>query len=74
MINYAADSKQKSPIGRFLFFLKLLMFSFYLILGLLVIFWKGLPIDISQNYRILFGVVLIVYSFFRFIRIKQEGV
>ncbi len=65
-------TKQKSSAGRFLFVLRLLMFGFYLVLGLLIIFWKAIPIQLSQNLRILFGVVLIGYSFLRFIRLKQE--
>lgn len=67
------NQKQKSSAGRFLFVLRLLMFGFYLILGLMVIFWKAIPMQLSQNLRILFGVVLIGYSFLRFIRLQQEN-
>lgn len=67
-----ANQKQKSLAERFLFILGLLMFSLYLILGLALIFWKSFPISLSTNLRILFGVSLIVYSFFRFIRLLQK--
>ncbi|MEY3679350.1 MAG: hypothetical protein RI924_1491 [Bacteroidota bacterium] len=63
--------QQKSLSQRFLFILGLLMFSFYLLLGLIMIFWSDMPVALSKNYRILFGVSLIVYSFFRFIRLLQ---
>jgi uncharacterized membrane protein (DUF485 family) len=63
----------ESPARRFVQLLGLVMFAFYLVLGLIIIFWNNFPVylDISRNYRILFGVVLIVYSFFRFIRLVQ---
>lgn len=62
---------QKSPQQRFLLILGMVMFAFYLALGIIIIFWDDIPLSLSQNYRILFGVVLIVYAFFRFIRLVQ---
>jgi len=63
----------KSPGRRFLQLLGLVMFAVYFALGLIIIFWNDffLYLDIPKNYRILFGIVLIVYSFFRFVRIVQ---
>ena len=63
----------KSSGRRFLQLLGLVMFAVYFILGLIIIFWNNLPLylDISKNYRILFGIVLIVYSFIRFVRLVQ---
>lgn len=66
------QKEQKSPIKRFLFVLGLLMFSLYLILGIAIIFWKDFPIELALGYRIAFGVLLIVYSFFRFIRLLKN--
>jgi len=40
----------------------------YLILGLAIIFWREFPIVMDMKYRIAFGLLLIVYSFFRFMR------
>ena len=66
------NEEQKSPAKRFLFVLGLAMFTLYFILGLIVIFWKGLPIDLTIGYRIAFGVLLIVYSFIRFVRLLRN--
>lgn len=61
--------KQKSPQQRFLFILGLVMFTFYFILGIYMIFWKDIPFEISKTYRILFGLLLIVYAGIRFVRL-----
>ncbi len=60
--------KEKSLKERFLLVIGMLFFLLYLTGGLLIIFWKDLPISLPFNSRIAFGVLLIVYSFFRFIR------
>ncbi len=67
--------KQKSPQQRFLFILGLVMLSFYLALGALLIFWKDIPFDITPTYRILFGLLLIAYAILRFYRLinKKEN-
>lgn len=48
------------------------MFGFYLVLGLIIIFWKQFPIQLDSTYRVLFGLLLVVYSFFRFVRLWQN--
>lgn len=63
---------QKSPTKRFLFILGLGMFALYFVLGLVIIFWKDFPMHLSPAYRIAFGVLLIVYSFFRFVRLLRS--
>lgn len=70
MLN-SKERLHKSPGQVFMQFLGLLMFAFYFILGLVIIFWSDFPLEFSRFYRILFGVALIVYSFFRFVRIMQ---
>ena len=66
--------KQKSPQQRFLFILGLVMLSFYLVLGALLIFWNDIPFDITPTYRILFGLLLIAYAILRFYRlINKKG-
>jgi hypothetical protein len=60
--------KEKSLKERFLLVIGLCFFLMYFFLGLILIFWKELPIAMEQKYRLVFGIVLIVYSFFRFIR------
>ena len=65
--------KQKSPQQRFLFILGLVMFLFYMVLGLTLIIWKEMPLPLERTYRILLGCLLIVYAAIRFMRvIKRE--
>nr|WP_294876061.1 hypothetical protein [uncultured Pedobacter sp.] len=63
---------QKSPQQRFLFILGLVMFAFYLVLGLTLIIWKDMPVTIERTYRILLGVLLIVYAAIRFTRVINQ--
>ncbi len=65
--------QQKSPAKRFLFILGLGMFSLYFALGIAIIFWKDFPIDLEFKYRIAFAVLLIVYSFIRFVRLIRSN-
>lgn len=71
-------NEKKSPKERFLFIIGILFFSLYLCMGLVVIFWNFIfpskfPLEMSSNYRMLLGVVLIVYSFFRFKRFMNSN-
>lgn len=72
MFNFNAF-KQKSLQQRFLFFVGLVMLLLYLALGLLFVFWKDIPFNIDKTYRILFGVLLIVYSVIRFGRLLRQS-
>lgn len=60
--------KKKSPKERFLFVIGMLFFMLYLVLGLVLIFWADIPIQMETKYRIAFGVLLIVYAYIRFMR------
>ena len=60
--------QKKSLKERFLFVIGMLVFLAYFILGLIFIFLKSMPIAMQTEYRIAFGVLLIVYSFIRFFR------
>jgi hypothetical protein len=64
--------RQKSPQQRFLFILGLVFFILYLALGVYLIFWKDIPFDIKPLYRVLFGVLLIVYAIIRFMRLIKN--
>lgn len=64
--------RQKSPTKRFLSVLGLFMFGFYFVLGMMIIFWKDFPLTLSPTVRTLFGILLVVYSFFRFVRLWQN--
>jgi len=65
--------KQKSPQQRFLFILGLVMFTVYLILGLVLILWKDMPITLDQPYRIALGALLIIYAAIRFNRVMKPN-
>lgn len=65
--------QKKSLKERFLLVLGILFFLVYLVLGLLIIFMKNFPLAIHPSYRIAFGVLLIVYSSFRFFRIINDN-
>ena len=67
--SFINNFKQKSLLQRFLFFIGLLFLILYFVLGCMFIFWKNIPLDLSYTRRMLFGVLLIVYSIFRFYRI-----
>ncbi len=67
-------NEQKSPQRRFLFILGVTMFTLYFVLGLLIIFWDAIPtmLGLSKTYKIAFGLILIIYSFVRFIRLINQ--
>ncbi|HXI00449.1 MAG TPA: hypothetical protein VNI52_09265 [Sphingobacteriaceae bacterium] len=71
MSNYNSKQDQKSPAKRFLFILGVLFFVLYFVIGIAVIFWKDFPIELDLPYRIAFGILLIVYAFFRFVRLLK---
>jgi uncharacterized membrane protein (DUF485 family) len=66
--NIVINFKKKSLKERFLLVIGMLFFLLYFTLGMIIIFWKSMPINMNSNYRIAFGVLLIVYSFIRFVR------
>lgn len=66
--NLITSYKKKSLQERFLLFIGILFFLIYLTFGIIVIFWKNFPIKISTSYRVTLGIVLIGYSFLRFLR------
>ncbi|AWH83917.1 hypothetical protein HYN59_01775 [Flavobacterium album] len=67
------NEKQKSLQQRFLFVLGIVFFLLYFVLGMMIIFWDELPLSLSHNRRIALGVLLIGYSFLRFIRLIQKN-
>jgi uncharacterized membrane protein (DUF485 family) len=66
--------RQKSPAKRFLSILGLIMFAVYLALGFCIIFWDKFPLlyGVAKIWKIAFGVLLIAYSFFRFVRLIKN--
>ena len=74
MLKRIFDNLQKKSLKeRFLLVLGILFFLAYLVLGLFIIFIKELPIVMDATYRIAFGIILIVYAFFRFIRLINKN-
>lgn len=67
------NTQKKSLKERFLLVIGILFFLLYLTFGLAVIFWKGMPLAMSANWRIALGIIIIVYSFLRFIRFFQKS-
>jgi len=64
-------NKQKSPKRRFLFILGAALFVGIFILGVLIMFWKALPLNLSDTQRYTFGGLFIVYGILRFARIMK---
>lgn len=74
MLNNAFKNFQKKSLKeRFLLVIGMTVFLAYLVLGLIFILWKSMPIAMNFNYRMAFGVLLIVYSFIRFFRIFNSN-
>jgi cytochrome c biogenesis protein CcdA len=65
--------QKKSLKERFLLVLGILFFLIYLVLGLMIMFWKKLPLDMEPTYRYAFGGLLIVYSAIRFLRLINSN-
>jgi len=60
---------QKSPQQRFLLILGLVMFTFYLVLGVLLIIGNDILREFPSWARYTLGALLIVYAAIRFVRI-----
>jgi hypothetical protein len=71
--SFINNFQKKSLNERFLLFIGILFFLIYLTLGLIIIFWENLPLEMSLVYRIAFGILLIVYSFIRFLRLLNTA-
>ncbi len=66
------QGKQKSLKRRFLLILGLLVFGSLAILGILLIFWNGLPFNMSKTQRQLFGGFMVLYACLRFPRLLRK--
>jgi cytochrome c biogenesis protein CcdA len=65
--------QKKSLKERFLLVLGILFFIIYLVMGLMIMFWKKLPLDMEPKYRYALGGLLIVYSAIRFLRLINSN-
>ncbi|OYX82104.1 MAG: hypothetical protein B7Y83_15950 [Flavobacteriales bacterium 32-34-25] len=73
LMRFITNMKKKSLKERFLLVIGILFFMIYLVLGLIILFMKDFPMDMPMNYRIAFGVLLIVYAFIRCWRIINDN-
>jgi len=74
MVSKIIDNfKKKSLNQRFLLVIRMLFFLIYLTFGLAVIFWKQLPLNLTQPYKTALGLLMIVYAFFRFLSIDENN-
>ncbi|MFB9107261.1 hypothetical protein [Flavobacterium gyeonganense] len=71
--NILNSIQKKSLKERFLLVLGILFFLIYLVLGLMIMFWKKLPLNMDPMYRYAFGILLIVYSAIRFLRLINSN-
>jgi hypothetical protein len=66
------NDKQKSLKRRFLLILGIVTFTCVLVLGLMVIFWQDMPVQLTDTQRKLFGGLIILYSILRFSRLLKK--
>lgn len=70
--NFLNTFKEKSLNQRFFFILGIVFLLVYFVLGCFFILVKNLPFDIPYTNRVIFGIILIVYSIIRFFRIIKK--
>lgn len=71
--NSTQINEKKSLKERFFLVIGIIFFLVYFAIGLAIIFWKKIPLDMKPSYKIAFGSVLILYSFVRFFRIIKDN-
>ncbi|RYY08017.1 MAG: hypothetical protein EOP43_01370 [Sphingobacteriaceae bacterium] len=64
--------KQKPLKQRFLLILGLITFICFLGLGLMIMFWDKLPLNISNSQKYVFGSIIIIYAVIRFSRLFRK--
>lgn len=67
------NREKKSPKQRFLLVIGIIVFLLYFVLGLVFIFAKRIPFDLSDTGRYTFGGLLIVYSLYRLVRLLRQN-
>lgn len=64
--------RQKSLKRRFLLILGVLVFVSLVALGLMVIFWEAMPLNLTQTQKNYFGGILILYALIRLPRLFKK--
>jgi uncharacterized membrane protein YbhN (UPF0104 family) len=59
--------KKKSLKERFLLVISLLNFLAFCVLGLLLLFWEKLKLNLPNNLQLIVGCLIIIFGFIRFI-------
>ncbi|SDW96123.1 hypothetical protein SAMN05444338_10611 [Flavobacterium degerlachei] len=71
--NINRNIQKKSLKERFLLVIGVLFFVVYFVLGLFIIFMDNFPLDMKREYRIGFGMILIIYAFIRLARFIKDN-
>jgi uncharacterized membrane protein (DUF485 family) len=71
--NIYRNIQKKSLRERFLLVIAFLFFMFYFVLGLLIIFMDNFPLDMATEYRWAFGLLMMLYSAYRGVRLINEN-
>jgi hypothetical protein len=66
------NDKQKSLKRRFLLILGIVTFTGFVVLGLMVMFWPDLAVQLTDTQRKIFGAMIILYSVLRFSRLLKK--
>ncbi|WP_432329415.1 hypothetical protein ACRQ5D_15140 [Mucilaginibacter sp. P25] len=66
------NKEQKSPKRRFLLILGTAAFICFVVLGLMIMFWDALPLQLEHYQRLLFGAFIIGYAILRFSRLFKK--
>ena len=71
-MSFNFNDKQKSLKRRFLLILGIITFIGFCTLGGMVMFWEGLPVQLTDWERKGFGALIILYSVLRFSRLLKK--
>jgi hypothetical protein len=66
------NKEQKSPKRRFLLILGTVAFICFVVLGLMIMFWDAIPLQLQHYQRLLFGAFIIGYAILRFSRLFKK--
>lgn len=66
------NDRQKSLKRRFLLIIGIITFIGFCTLGGMVMFWQGLPVQLTDWQRKIFGAMIVLYSVLRFSRLLKK--